>query len=376
MKLFYLSFYVAAGVYFPYVGLYLRSLHYSGAQIGLIAALAPLASLLLPSLWGTLSDRLGWRKPLLIVSLLLATFAAPVVSQVHAFAAVLGLFILLAVTLSPSVPLADATTLEWLRGHGGSYGSVRLYGSLGFLLSSLISGSFFTGEHIARVFPVYGVCLFGAFLVSLSVPRQERLVRLAQGEGLVSVLQDRVVVQFLLCAVLGYAAFAAYNIFFSLYLQGLGASTTVVGLAAGIATLSELPMMAMAGWLIRRVGVKPLLVAALSAGLIRWIAYALLHDYRLALIFQVLHGPAFAGFYVAGVTFMEQRVPARLRATGQALFNSAIFGVGSVTGTSLFGVLFDHVHAAGIFLVASAISTTALLGMALFLPKIVTISAE
>jgi PPP family 3-phenylpropionic acid transporter len=86
------------------------------------------------------------------------------------------------------------------------------------------------------------------------------------------VLQDRVVVLFLALAVVGYGTYAAYNTFFALYLQGLGAGTGVVGLAAGLASLSELPVMALAGRIMARVGIKRLLLAGLGAAALRWLA--------------------------------------------------------------------------------------------------------
>jgi PPP family 3-phenylpropionic acid transporter len=314
------------------------------------------------------SDRFGLRKGVLIVALLVSAITAPIVPLAGGFVSLVLLMAALAFVLSPVVPLADSTTLEWLRRNGGSYGPVRFYGSLGFLCSSLIAGQFLGGRHILDLFPIYGAFLFITFLVSLGVPAQDRGVRLARGEGIPSVLRDRMVLLFLICAAIAYCTFAAYNTFFGLYLQGLGAGTGVIGVAAALATLSELPIMALAGWAIQRIGIKPLLLAALVSDMVRWSAYALLHDYRLALLFQPLHGLGFAGFYVAGVTFIEQRVPVQLRATGQTLFNAAVFGVGSVVGANLFGHLYDHVHASGMFTAAALICVPALLGLAWCVP--------
>lgn len=369
MKLFYLCYYMAAGLYFPYVGLYLRASHLSGVQIGLVASVVPLAGVALQPLWGTMSDRFGWRKPLLVLSLLAAALIAPAVTLASSFGAILPLFTLLAVALSPAVPLADATTLEWLRHHGGSYGAVRVYGSLGFLLSSLAVGPFYAGQGIYRLFVLYGVLLFIACLVSLSAPRQRDAAALARGEGIVTLLRDRVVLVFLLLALTGYGTYAAYNTFFALYLKGLGAGTGVVGVAAGLASLSELPVMAVAGLVVARLGVKPLLLAGLGAALLRWTAYGLLHDYHVVLLFQLLHGLAFAGFYVAGVTFIDLRVPPRLRATGQTLFNGATFGLGTMLGSNLFGVLFDRLHAGGMFLIAAAICAASMVGLLALMPN-------
>lgn len=369
MKLFYLCYYIAAGIYFPYLGLYLRAIHLSGVQIGLVASVVPLAGVALQPMWGLLSDRLGWRKPLLVLSLLSAALVAPAVTLAQSFGALLPLFALLAVALSPAVPLSDATTLEWLRRHGGSYGSVRIYGSLGFLLSSLAAGIFYLGSGILRLFILYGVLLFVAFLVSLAAPRQHETGELAHGEGIGTLLRDRVLVLFLILALVGYGTYAAYNTFFALYLKGLGAGTSVVGAAAGLASLSELPVMAVAGLVVARLGVKPLLLAGLGAAFLRWTVYALVHDYRVALLFQLLHGLSFAGFYVAGVTFIDLRVPPHLRATGQTLFNGATFGLGTMLGANLFGALFDRLHAGGMFLIAAALCAAAMLGLLALMPN-------
>lgn len=368
MKLFYLSFFAGTGLYLPYLSLYLQAIHFTGAQIGLIASLTPLAGVLLPPLWGVLSDRRGWRKQLLAASLMLAAISAWVAWLAGTFLVLLPLLLLLAVCLSPTVPLADATTLEWLRRHDGTYGAIRVFGSLGYLISSLVMGQVFEGRHIFWLYPFYGGALAVTFLVSLSLPRQGDLVRLDRGEGVVSLLHDRVVVLFLLCTLVGYGTFAAYNTFFALYLKGLGATTGIVGLAAGLATLSEIPAMAFSGRLLAKFGFKPLLLVALGVAVLRWLGYSQVHDYRLALLFQPLHGLTFALFYVAGVTFMERRVPPRLRATGQSLFNGATFGLGTVLASNLFGLLYDHIHASGIFLLAAAIAAASVLTLALVVP--------
>ncbi len=369
LKLLYLCYYMGTGAYFPYLALYLKAIHLDGVQIGLVASVSPLAGVALQPLWGIVSDRYGWRKPLVNVALFVAAVMAPLIALAHSFTALLPLVIAFAVALSPVVPLSDATTLEWLRRHGGSYGSVRLYGSLGFLITSLLVGPFYGGRGILILFPLYGLFLAGSFLVSLTAPRQQGTVGLARGEGIGSLLRDRTVLAFLLLGTLAYGTYAAYNTFFALYLRGLGAGTSVVGLAAGLASLSELPVMALAGWIMARVGVKPLLLAGLSAALVRWLAYALLRDYHVVIFFNLLHGLSFAGFYVAGVTFIDGWVPAHLRATGQTLFNGATFGLGTVLGTNLFGVLYDHLQAGGMFLTAAVLCAAAIAGLAVLMPN-------
>jgi len=276
-----------------------------------------------------------------------------------------GLVILLAIALSPAIPLSDATTMETVRTRGGSYGGVRVFGSLGYLIASLAAGVVYAGDRIVVLFPLYGALLFITFLASLAMPRQGDTVQLTRGAGIGTLLGNRVVLVFLILALVGYGTAAAYNTFFALYLRSLGAGTGIVGIGAAIASLSELPVMALSGRIMARVGVKPLLLVSLGVAALRWGAYGLIHDYHIALAFGLLHGLTFAGFYTAGVTFIDRHVHASLRSTGQAVFNGATFGLGTMLGSNLFGVLFDRIGPNGMFLVASAICAVATVSMAL-----------
>ena len=212
--------------------------------------------------------------------------------------------------------------------------------------------------------------MFVAFLASLTAPRQRLEVVLARGAGVGDLVRDRALWVFLPLCALGYATYASYNTFFALYLTGLGASTPVVGAATALAALAEMPMMLLAGPLMARLGVKRLLLLGLGAASVRWAAYGLLHDYRAAVAVGLLNGVSFAGFYVAAVTYVDRRVPARLRATGQTLFNAAVPGLGTVVGTNVCGALYDHLHANGMYLVAAGVCTVAVSGLALRLPEV------
>jgi PPP family 3-phenylpropionic acid transporter len=365
MRLYYFGFFLAAGINFPYAGLYFKAIHLNGSQIGLLISISPLVGALLPAVWGTLSDRYFWRNRIVRICLVVAALVAPLVPLVGPFPLLLLVMALLAVVLSPAVPLADSATLETLEGAANRFGTVRMFGSIGFLLSSVVLGQVLAGNHIVWLFPIYGGALAAAALCSLGMPGQTRRERAERGEGIRFVLRDARISVFLALVIVGYTSFAAYNAFFSLYLQGLGGGTGIVGIATAIATLSELPGMILGGYAIKRFGIKAVLLLGLGSCFARWMAYALIHDYRLALVFQPLHGLGFAAFYMAGVAYVDALVPTRLRATGQTLFSVSFLGLGSVIGSNLFGALYDRLQGNGMFFVAAAIVVPAWVGMAL-----------
>ncbi|MBO0783274.1 MAG: MFS transporter, partial [Ktedonobacteraceae bacterium] len=311
MKCFYLGYFSAIGVYFPYFGLYLGTVGLSGTQIGLIASILPFASMVMPPLWGVFSDRYGWRKRLLMIALLGAMSTSFLLWLIaHAFVPLLLLMLGFALVVSPVIPLADAMTLQWMNQHGGSYGTIRIYGSLGFLIVAIASGAILNAIGILSFFLLLSIVFCVPFLASLFMPdhRQVSMAR-SSSRTFVSLFRDRVLLLFLLLCMVGYGTFASYNTFFGLYVHGLGVDTTAIGFASGLATLSELPTMMLSGFLMQRLGVKWLLLIGLGIAVLRWFAYATFTNYPVLFAFTLLHGISFASFYIAAITFIDRRVP-------------------------------------------------------------------
>lgn len=371
MKLFYLGYFSAMGIYLPYLGLYLGAVGLSGTQIGLTASMFPLAGVVMPPIWGLLSDRYSWRKQLLIVTLLGAVITSLLLwLTAHSFIVLLLCVIVLAISLSPVIPLADAITLQWIGQRGGSYGTVRVYGSIGFLVAAIAAGSFLNEVGITALFLLLAVVFCGPFLASFFVPAQSKVsMAHVKRRELVVLLRDRTLLLFLLLCMVGYGTFAAYNTFFGLYLRGLGVSTRAIGLASGMASLSELPTMMLSGIMMKRLGIKWLLLIGLSVAIVRWLAYAIFTDYSVLFAFTLLHGVSFASFYIAAVTFIDRYVPIHLRTTGQTLFYGTSFGLGTWASTNLFGALYERLHGSGIFLVAAVLCAASLLGLLLLMPR-------
>ncbi|GHO46117.1 MFS transporter [Ktedonospora formicarum] len=365
MKLFYLGYFSAMGVYLPYLSLYLGAVGLSGTQIGLIASIFPLAGVVMPPVWGWLSDHYGWRKRLLSAALLGAVITSLFIWLLgHSFVALLIFICLLAISLSPVIPLADAISLHWIEQWGGSYGAIRVYGSAGFLIVAIIAGSILNAVGIASLFLLLGGVFCAPLLASFFVPSQSKTsVAKLKGRELVVLLRDRKLLLFLLLCMIGYGTFAAYNTFFGLYLRSLGVSTAQIGLASGMASLSELPLMVFSGFLMKRLGVQWLLLIGLSVAVVRWLGYAFFTDYKVLFVFTLLHGISFASFYVAAVTYIDRRVPMHMRTTGQTLLYGTSFGFGTWISNNVFGILYERLHGSGMFLVAAAICAASVVGL-------------
>src|SRR5439155_364238 len=96
---------------------------------------------------------------------------------------------------------------------------------------------------------------------------------------------------------------------------------------------AEIPTMAYMQVLTRRFGHRLLFAIGCGIYLAIFIAWAFVSVALTAALLKLVAGIAFALTYVAAVMIANDLVPAHLRATGQALMKSVLFGVAPILGS-------------------------------------------
>ena len=151
---FYLFFFAAVGVLLPYWSLYLKQQGFNGEQIGQLLAIGMITKLIAPTLWGWFGDYLGRR--MLIVQL--ACFAGTlsfsgVPLAADSFWGLAAVMFVYHFFWNATLPQFEATTLTHLsllkRDH--DYSRIRLWGSFGFIVTSVIFGSLLTDFDILHL---------------------------------------------------------------------------------------------------------------------------------------------------------------------------------------------------------------------------------
>jgi hypothetical protein len=106
--------------------------------------------------------------------------------------------------------------------------------------------------------------------------------------------------------------------------------------------LSEIGLLAVLPWLLRRVGVKGTLALGIGAWFLRFLSLSLEPPLWLAVGGTVLHGAGIACFTVGGQLFIDSRSGAHLRGSAQALFLVCTSGLGALLGNVLAGEIADR----------------------------------
>src|SRR6476659_5306038 len=154
--LFYFCWFAALGFYIPYIGLYYRAAGLDLAQIGLLVALPGLLQIHRVLL------------PLAVAGTLLPVLLA---GRTGSFELLLALVGILALFTAPVTPLADSATLALLGDQRSRYGALRVWGAVGWGLSTLAAGTLIQRLGLAIVFPGYALIGALAMLVALFLPR-------------------------------------------------------------------------------------------------------------------------------------------------------------------------------------------------------------
>jgi PPP family 3-phenylpropionic acid transporter len=353
---FYFLYFAAAAALIPFIVLYYQSLGFSGAQIGLLAGMAPLIAMVGAPLWTNLADRTGRHRLILTVTMagvIAAVLVIPALNALLPVALVIGLYSFLG---SPIVSLSDSATMNMLGDERSQYGRVRIGGTFGWALAAPLAGLLVQNNGLQMAFWGYAAFMALALVVgqrlTFTGPAAASGAPAAGARGgVLTLLRNRRWALFLAMAFVCGIGFASVNTYLFPYMQQLDASAGVMGLALTLATLSELPVLFYADRLLKRFGSFGLLSLGMAATGIRLLLFAAASAPAGVLAFQFINGLTFPAVWVAGVSFAYDNAPPGLSATAQGLFGAMIFGFGAAAGGLLGGLLIEAVGGRAMYLV-------------------------
>ncbi len=348
--MFYLVYFAAAVFLQPNIVVYFQKLGFTGTQIGLLASLVPLIVMLGAPLWTGLADAKNRHKLIMSMAIIVSVVTASIFPLVNSFSLIIPLVILNALFAAPIISFADSATISLLGDDKGMYGRVRLGGTFGWGLVALLAGPIIGAYGIRWAFWGYSAILIFTLFISQKFtytqkPKQESLagdIRL--------VLIDKRWVLFLALAFVGGIALTTINIFLFPYMDELNINNTTRNIALTIATVSELPILFFANYLLKRFKAYGLLLMAMLVTGLRLLLYGVLNFQTGILVFQLLNGMTFPLFWVAGVSYANEISPEGMKATAQGLFGAMAVGFGAAAGGLAGGLLLGSIGGRGLFL--------------------------
>lgn len=357
---FYFFWFGALGVLLPYWGLYMQDRGYRPAQIGAIFAILMATKVIAPNVWGWVADRYGQRMRIIRVATAMAALMFLCIPFTDGFVLMALFMVGYGFFSNASLPQFEAITFNHLGTRESEYGRIRLWGSVGFILSVLALGPLLDRVGTAPVPWWIIASLAGIFIVSLNIPAPREARDTMAGDGFWRVLRRPDVLSLLLVCFLAQLSHGPYYTFFSIYMEQTGYNRSLIGGLWALGVLAEIAVFAFLPTLILRIGLRRLMLSALAVTAIRWSLLAGFPGHlEVVLAAQLMHLASFGIYHAVAVNLIHRIFRGRLQGRGQAIYSSLSFGAGGALGSLASGYLWEMSSPQTLFLVAAG---TAALG--------------
>ena len=342
------SYFAHIGFFNPYFPLWLKELGFGLVAISILTSVQAATRLFAPYGWGWLSDHTGERVKLLRYGASMALVCACLLF-IDLRPIGLGLVLLAMFTLTSSMMPMSEAAMAHLVSQGGvfdakRYGRVRLFGSLGFLVTVFMAGAWF--EHFGmQHFPAWTVLSLAAVTLSvwLLPDLKEAVIHHEENTAVWPVLTQEPVKWFFITAFFHVLSHIGVYVFFSLYLDSLGYSKVWIGMLWAVSVIVEIVwFFTQAKWM-PRLPLTAWLVVCSGAMVLRMGLTAQWADVLwVLLIAQALHALTFAANHTVCIALLSHHFPGRLRGRGQALYTVIAYGFPGVLGGLAGGLLSDR----------------------------------
>ena len=359
---FYLLYFASLGVMVPYWGLYLQSLDFDGKAIGELMAIIMATKIIAPYIWGWIADHTG--KGIVIIRFAsicsLITFIGVFIRSDFWWLAIV--MVLFSFFWNAELPQFEANTMNHLGKDTHKYSVIRLWGSMGFILSVVGLGILLDHYELTLVPQVVIVLFVGIAISSFLVPEKNGVTHLQQQGSIADVLKQPVVIALLVVCFLAQLSHGPYYTFYSIFLKQHHYDSSTLGWLWALGVIAEIIVFLYMHRLMPYFGARNLLLVALLSTALRWYLIGHYIDNIIIILFsQLLHAASFGLFHAVSIEMFHRLFKGKYQGRGQALYSSISFGAGGALGSYISGQFWDQTDAANIFSVAAIVAFIAFL---------------
>jgi PPP family 3-phenylpropionic acid transporter len=358
-RLYYFVSYGGVGFISPFLNIFYVRLGLSGTQIGWNAAVAGLITLVAAPVWASRSER--WLNPrtMLQIALLLAALGYFLLIWQSVFWGIVAVTVFRSLVGAGLSPLSDGLALAVTRANRTGFGSVRVWASMGWVVTVLFSG--WVIQQTGLRSGLAGACIMTAVgvVVVLGIRPQNFSSQSTEGQKTTplrtlirGLLRNPGMVGLALMLITVGSANNGVAQFETVYLDTLGAKESVIGVAGMLSAVVEIPCMLLADRLISRKGAYHLLlIAMLMSATLRGLVF-LVPAVLTILVERAIGGVAFSFYTVALIRFIGQQTYPQETRTVLALYTVTLASLIGIVAPPFAGAAYDRFGARWLYPIA------------------------
>jgi PPP family 3-phenylpropionic acid transporter len=364
LKIFFFIYFSAWVFIFSFIPVYLREIKgFSIGMIGLLSAISSLSGAIFQVYIGYLSDKIGKRKPFIILSFIaLILFYSLIFPKLNSSLTFIFIYFLLGVFTSTITTMANVLVMDYAvsENTGTHYASVRIWGSIGFLLLMLITGFYPKLVEPKMMFIMIGLIYTLGLIISLIIKEPSSKVGVSKVEfrNIKKLILRSDIRNFLLFYIIYFIALLGASSNVNLLIRSLGGESKHISFAYSASSFSEIPFMLIWGRLSDNIGRKPILIFTSIVLPIRIFLYTLTTNPWHIILIQFMHSLTFAVIGTIPIVYINDLVNPEERATAQGLLSMAM-ALSSTIGPIISGFVADISGLTGMYRFLTFISLVA-----------------
>ena len=345
----FLEYFIWGAWYVTVVTWLMKSLHFTGVQGGLVAGTTAVGAIVSPFLAGWIADRFFATQHVLAALHAAGAVLLYLASGQTQFGSIYWLVLAYACLYMPTLALTNSLAFRQMKDPKTEFGWIRVFGTAGWIVAGLLVGRLGLEATAMPLKLAAGCSLLLAFY-ALTLPHTPPL---KQDEGFkvsgvvppeaLRLLKDKSFAVFVLASFLICIPLQFYYAFTNPFLNEIGIQNAVGKMTLG--QMSELGCMLLIPWFFRRLGVKYMLIAGMSAWALRYAMFAFgdaSAGMWMLYLGILLHGICYDFFFVTGQIYVDRKAPVAYRAAAQGMLTLITYGAGMLLGSWLSGQVVDH----------------------------------
>ncbi len=352
----YFLYFGVMGVFLPYFNLYCYKLGFTGFQIGVISASRSVVMVLSPLLLSALADRFQARKSIYLSCHFISAAIWCIYLFTSDFWPMLAVTVCYTIFYSPIISFLEAFTIDILGSMKKSYGSIRVWGTIAFIVTVFLLG---------KVLDIYPIRIILSLILAGSVIQAAFAFKIPEikpknSKSFLSeakfLFKKKRVIFFLSSAFLMLVSHGAYYGFFSIHLENLGYDRTFIGTAWAVASIAEMLVMINSDRIFKRFSTETVITVAFITATVRWLTLSLVESPALILISQTTHALTYGAFHISSILYIDSMTSDETKTLGQSLNNAVTYGFGLMVGFFLSGWIYEQAGSFTLFAFSSLIA--------------------
>jgi MFS family permease len=350
----YVATYAARGFYIPFIGLYLLSVGFTPVEIGILTGVSAFVRLIVVPVYSAMIDRRGAHRKLLTTQIAATgLFSLGLVLWLNKIW-ISSVYIARDAVDTPGAALMSQLTITSHRERGASmYGKLRALGSLGWGMSTIISGALIATGGYTLLMVLSGVLNLLILPFTRAFPE-----RTATTNSRLDKPPKRLPAFWVIMAsnFMFYVGMNSMGLFMFIYFKDyLGADDNMVGLLAAMLGIFEIPWMIWIRHIYTRMSTRMALSIGIAGQAIFTVCVALLSGTTLLFPLVIARGVFYALQNISQTVIVNEISHPANVATNQAITWVTMPALASILFSPLAGWLYEQGQGRLLFALAALI---------------------